>query len=115
MNKPLAEMTVAELTIAARETDNRQLSLAMTRMAAAKEALAVGDRESARKYLEAAKTAWLRSQEDEQGQLARVAATQAVAVERDAALDASKLGGKHVVRLAIGRKGAVWQDNWVVG
>jgi hypothetical protein len=84
-NKNIADMSIDELTTAALNTSNRQYSICCTRMAAAKQALAMGDRDSAKLYLDASKRAWLRSQEDERSQFGRVLATQSVVVERGAA------------------------------
>lgn len=107
----MATMTSAELRSFALLAP-RQLSISCTRYAAAKDALAIGDKAQAAQFLEATKVAYKRSCEDEKGQMMRVAAVQAVVVEAGAAQDATSLAGKHVVKVAIGRKGAVWGADW---
>lgn len=73
----LTDLSIAELEARALHSTNRFMSLACSRLAEAKKALALGDVETARKYQEAARTAFKRSQEDEHGILSRVRATAA--------------------------------------
>jgi hypothetical protein len=94
----MTETAAADLDALAAATENRQYSLALSRMAHAQRALLAGDRDLARKYALSARTAYTRALEDEHGQLSRVAAVQAVVVERGAAQDATK--GKSVARNA---------------
>lgn len=71
-----------ELRAIALHTPNRQFAIACSAMASAMDAHAVGDVAMVKAFVERAKTAHKRGQEDEAGQLARVRATAAVLAAR---------------------------------
>lgn len=106
----MQKSSVAQLETIALETENRQYSIACTQMVAAMKAHAVGDSKLMWAHIERCKTALKRANEDERGQVARVLETQAVVVERGAAVSLkdkivarnSSLGGAYVVSNWIG-------------
>ena len=102
--KTLSTLTVPALRSAARTTDNRQLAICLNCLAGAKEAYSVGDKVNGLAYLEKAKTAHVRAQEDEHGQVRRVQET-AAAIGLGTVETGTHRGiGPHTSMLAINRQ-----------
>ncbi len=112
MSNLLTDLTIEQLREKAL-TAPRFLSIACTRLAEAKEALALGDVRKAAQYQEAAKVAYRRSKECNEDQVKRVERTANVIEDKGMAqAGLTSEAGKHVVKVQANRAGAIWSLDW---
>ena len=110
----LTDLSVEELRARAL-VEPRFLSLACSRLACAKEALMLKDVSLAAKYEKSARAAFALSKENGEVQVSLVQKT--AEIIRENGLEqagANTAAGKHVVKVGMGRAGAIWQSHWTV-